>query len=227
MSKIEQGPMVSGSDNLEPNLGNIESVKAKENLDGRNQPENSPKDLNDRVENLEDMAKSDRKEFDTAREELALPPSNEKLATEGDLEKMQSEQEKERLIKEEKEKILQEKINDFFSELESLVPKDLKAALKNGMESNVLGQIDKKTVKILIEAFEEGIKLLPQILEKLPDLFEMLDEELTQEAIKRVEERLEDDKKDDNNEKEELEPSEEKNPELGSRKVSINENDSI
>lgn len=154
-----------------------------------------------------------------ARENLNLPPDEEeppsifsekdkleKLkaeqeALEKQKEELISQQEKEQLIHEEKEKILQEKLDELFKEFEALNSRDLENILKSGktpegrnVESKSMGSLDPEVAQSLAKAFKEGIKLLPKILEALPDLLKKFDEDLTKEATERVDERLEEEK---------------------------------
>jgi len=115
---------------------------------------------------------------------------------------------KEELIKAEKEKILQEKINELFKEFEELqVSGKFEGILKGekNFESKSMGSIGPESVKILAKAFQEGIKLLPKILEILPELLEQFDKELEKEATERVDKKIEEEKKkmEDNQQKEE------------------------
>ena len=66
-----------------------------------------------------------------------------------------------------------------------------------------MGELDPETAKSLARAFGEGIKLLPKILEMLPDLLKKFDEELTKEATERVEKRLREEKLTEEQKKEE------------------------
>lgn len=154
-----------------------------------------------------------------AREKLGLPPTAEeppsiqsekdkleKLKAEQELlekqkEELISQQEKEKLIREEKEKILQEKLDGLFKEFEVLNPQDLESIFKSGkthegrnVESKSMGSLDPETAQSLAKAFNEGIKLLPKILEALPELLKNIDEDLTKEATERVDKKLEEEK---------------------------------
>ncbi|MDO8530060.1 MAG: hypothetical protein Q7S10_01460 [bacterium] len=211
-SKIRGG--VNVGENLETNLP-LES--GSEALEAGEITEKEVESLEEKLENLggpinelQEMSASNRKEFDGAREELGLPPSEKNLPTEDELEKLRAEQKtleqqqnKERLIQEEKEKILQEKLDELFKQFESFAPKDFKVILKNGMENSPFGAMDEKTTKSLVESFKAGIKLLPQILEKLPDILEKFDKDLTEEATERIEKKLEKDKKEPTDQKQE------------------------
>lgn len=154
-----------------------------------------------------------------AREKLGLPPTEEeppsvfsekdkmeKLkaeqeALEKQKEELISQQEKKRLIREEKEKILQEKLDELFKEFEELNPRDFESIFKSGktreggnVESKSMGSLDPETAQSLAKAFKEGIKLLPKILETLPELLKKFDEDLTKEATERVDKKLEEEK---------------------------------
>lgn len=150
------------------------------------------------IDELTELVKSDKAEMNKAREELELPPNEETLATEKALEEsianqekleaekrnFEEQQEKERLIQEEKEKILQERVNSLFNQFNNLSSSDFKIILKNE-------GFDSKTSKSLTKLFKEGIKLLSEIIKNIPEILEKFDEELIDEATKRVEKRLE------------------------------------
>jgi len=173
-----------------------------------------------------------------AREKLGLPPTEEEppsTSSEKDrLEKLQAEQEalekqkeelvsqqeKERLIREEKEKILQEKLDELFKEFEALTPRDFESIFKSGktregknVESSGMGELDPEIAKSLAKAFKEGIKLLPKILEALPNLLKKFDEDLTKEATERVDKKLEEEKAKMEEEQKKEEKPEEQKPE--------------
>ena len=131
-------------------------------------------------------------------------------------EKIADQQEKERLIQEEKEIILQEKIDELFKEFEALNPRDLESVFKNGrtleggnFKSSAMGELDPETGKSLARAFKEGIKLLPKILEILPELLKKYDGDLTKEATERVEQKMEGEKEKMEEEQKEKEISKE------------------
>jgi len=153
------------------------------------------------------------------REKLGLPPTEEEppstLSEKDRLEKLRTEQKtlekqkeelisqqkKEQLIREEKEKILQEKLDKLFKEFEALNPRDFESIFKSGktpegrnVESRSMGSLDSETAQSLAKAFKEGIKLLPKILEALPELLKKFDEDLTKEATERVDKKLEEEK---------------------------------
>ena len=109
-----------------------------------------------------------------------------------------SQQEKEKLIEEEKGKILQQKLNKLFEEFQALNLEDLQQLIGIGRtvagsisESKSMGSLNPEVAQSLARAFREGIKLLPKILEAEPDLLGKFDEQLTEEATKNVEEKLE------------------------------------
>ncbi|MBI1975367.1 MAG: hypothetical protein HYS57_03335, partial [Parcubacteria group bacterium] len=110
-------------------------------------------------------------------------------------------QEKERLIREAKEKILQEKLDELFGEFEALSSLDFESIFQSGktltgrsFESKSMGLLDAEVAQSLAKAFREGIKLLPKILEVLPELLKQFDEGLTWEAAERVDKKLEEEK---------------------------------
>ena len=119
-------------------------------------------------------------------------------------------------MEEEKEKILQEKLDEIFKEFEAFTSRDLQSIFKSGktrggknIESSSMGELDPEIAKSLAKAFKEGIKLLPQILELLPDLLKKFDKDLTKEAKERLEKKMEEDKK---SEKEKTTKPEEQKP---------------
>jgi len=194
----------------------------------------------DKTVKLKEIANKDREEYDKARKELGLPPSEENLAAEEELKKVKPEQdateqkeeemsqrEKEKRIQEEKEKIIQEKIDELFRQFESFSAIDFKKIAKNGMETSPLGSIDNKTAKSLIKAFQEGAKLLPQILEILPDILKKLDEDLTKEAEERVEKKLEEEKQNKDKEKKDTSTEKNENNAMKSNEAPIEEKDPI
>ena len=199
-------------ENLKDNPPPQEKAPSLENLDEVNEQKE------DKIVTLKETVAKDREEFDKARKELGLPPSEENLAAEDELKKTEQDaterneeegmgqQEKEKRVQEEKEKIIQEKIDELFKQFESFSAIDFKKIAKKGMESSPFGSIDNKTAESLIKAFQEGAKLLPQILEILPDILKRFDEDLTKEAEERVEKRLEEEKqnKDKDEEKESI-----------------------
>ncbi|MDO8523051.1 MAG: hypothetical protein Q7S12_02055 [bacterium] len=187
------------------------------------------------ISRLTESVEGTKAKLNETREKLGLPPTEEdppSVFSEKDkLEKLQAEQEgldkqkeelisrqeKELLIREEKEKILQEKINEVFKEFEELNPRDFESIFKSGktskgqnVESKSMGSLDAEIAQSLAKAFKEGIKLLPKILEALPELLKKFDEGLTKEATERVNKRLEEEQK---KEEKPEEPKPEKKPE--------------
>jgi len=201
-------------ENLKDNPPSQEKDPSLDNLDETSEQKK------DKIITLKETAAKDREEFDKARKELGLSPSEENLAAEDELKKSEqdatkrneeegiSQQEKEKLIQEEKEKIIQEKIDELFKQFESFSAIDFKKITKKGMESSPFGSIDNKTAESLIKAFQEGAKLLPQILEILPDILKRFDEDLAKEAEERVEKRLEEGKQNKDNDEEKKETPE-------------------
>lgn len=140
-------------------------------------------------------------------------------ALEKQKEKLISQQEKERLIQEEKEKILQKKFDELFKEFEALNPNDFESIFKSGktreggkVESSSMGELDPEIAKSLAKTFKEGIKLLPKILEALPELLKKFDEDLTKEATERVDKKLEEEKQKMGEEQKKEESPEEPQP---------------
>jgi hypothetical protein len=173
------------------------------------------------------------------RKELGLPPTEEdppsvfseteklkKLQTEQELlekqrEELVNQEERERLIREEKENILQERLDELFKEFESLNAIDFESIFANGktregrnVESVSQGELDPEVAKSLAKAFKEGIKLLPKILETLPELLKAFNEDLTKEATQRVEQKLAEEKQ-----KTEKAEAKEKNPEVPDNEI--------
>ncbi|MGM0628907.1 MAG: hypothetical protein ACQESA_00585 [Patescibacteria group bacterium] len=186
------------------------------------------------INRLLESVEGTKSALNATREKLGLPPTEEdppsvfsdkedrleKLKTEKEaLEKQKEEiishQEKEQLIREEKEKILQEKIDEVFKEFETLNSRDFESILKSGktsegrnVESRSTGSLNPEVAQSLAKTFKEGIKLLPKILEALPELLKNFDEDLiTKEATERVEKKLEEgeQKKEDKSEEMKLE----------------------
>ncbi len=194
----------------EPELSPEEQLK---NLEGE------AKAKQEEITRLSESVEGTKSALNAAREKLGLPPTEEdppsvfsekdkleKLKAEQEgLEKQKeeliSQQEKERLIREEKEKILQEKLDEVFKEFEGLNPRDFESIFKSGktpegrnVESKSMGSLNPEMAQSLAKAFKEGIKLLPKILEALPDLLKKFDEDLTKEATERVDKKLEEEK---------------------------------
>ena len=179
-----------------------------------------------------------KSKLNETRKKLGLPPTEEeppstfsekdkleKLkaeqeALEKQKEELVSQQEKERLIREEKEKILQEKLDELFKEFEGLNPRDFESIFKSGktpegrnVESKSMGSLNPEMAQSLAKAFKEGIKLLPKILEALPELLKKFDEDLTKEATERVDKKLEEEKAKMEEEQKKEEKPEEPKPE--------------
>ena len=151
------------------------------------------------------------------RQKMGLPQPNEEppsvLSDQKRLEELQAEQKalkkqqeelkgqqekkgKEQLIQEEKGRILQEKLNELFKAFENLNPADLESILNGGrtregrnVTTPSMGELDPQVAQSLARAFKEGVRLLPQILQALPELLKMFDEELTKKATERVEQK--------------------------------------
>lgn len=190
------------------------------------------------ITKLTESVEGTKSKLNKAREELGLPPTEEdppsvysekdrleKLQAEQDaLEKQKEElvnqQEKERLIREEKEKILQEKLDELFKEFEKFNPRDFESIFKSGktpegrnVESKSMGSLEPEMAQSLAKAFKEGIKLLPKILEALPELLKKFGEDLTKEATERVDKKLEEEKAKIEEEQKKEEKPEELKPE--------------
>jgi len=171
------------------------------------------------ITRLTESIKGTKSKLNETREKLGLLPTKEeppstfsekdklkKLKAEQETlekqkEELVSQQEKERLIREEKEKILQEKLDELFKEFEALNSRDLESIFKSGktpegknVESKSMGSLNPEMAQSLAKAFKEGIKLLPKILEVLPELLKKFDEDLTKEATERVNKKLEEEK---------------------------------
>jgi len=228
-----------------------EQGEGKPELSREAQIENLGGEVEDRQQKVARLAESvqgTRTQLDEARGELGLPATEEDppsvLSEEDELarlraeqeilakqkEELISQQEKERLIREEKAKILQEKLDELFKEFEGFNPRDLESILKSGrtrdgrnVESPSMGELEPETAKSLTKAFQQGVKLLPKILEALPDLLKKFDEELTKEATERVEQRLEEEKqkmeKEQEGEKKREEPEPGEEPEVPESEV--------
>lgn len=190
------------------------------------------------ITRITESVEGTKAQLNEAREKLGLPPTEEdppSVSSEKDkLEKLKSEQEglkkqtaelvskqeKERLIREEKEKILQEKLNEMFKEFEGLNPRDFESIFKSGktsegrnVESKSMGSLEPEVAQSLAKAFKEGIKLLPKILEALPELLKKFDEDLTKEATEKVDKKLEEEKAKMEEEQKKEETPEEPKPE--------------
>jgi len=164
--------------------------------------------------NLTELIEQTKAKINEVREKLGLQPTNEEppsTSLERDkLEKLKAEQEgleqqkgeltaqRELLIRHEKENILQDKLDELFKEISELNSQDFQSIVKTGrtiegriFESKSIGPIDPEAVQSLAKAFQEGIRLLPRILEILPGLLKKFDEDLTQEATERVDKQFE------------------------------------
>ena len=218
-----------------------EQESEKPELSPEEQLKNLEGEMESRQQEMTRLAESiegTKSKLNEAREKLGLPPTEEeppstfsekdkleKLkaeqeALEKQKEELVSQQEKERLIREEKEKILQEKLDELFKEFEALNPRDLESIFKSGktpegrnVESKSMGSLNPEMAQSLAKAFKEGIKLLPKILEALPELLKKFDEDLTKEATERVDKKLEEEKAKMEEEKKKEEKPEEPKPE--------------
>ncbi|OGE82699.1 MAG: hypothetical protein A3B23_03310 [Candidatus Colwellbacteria bacterium RIFCSPLOWO2_01_FULL_48_10] len=166
------------------------------------------------IDQLTKSVHADKKMLDKAREGLGLPPNDQDSPVasieKGQMERLRAEQaaiEQERkelleqLIQQEKENILREKLDGLFKEFKQLnefSPLDFESIFASGQtregynfESKTMGSLDPETAQSLSRMFNEGIRLLPEILKAMPGLLKKFDEELTEEATRRVEENME------------------------------------
>lgn len=224
--KAEEG----GGEKQESKEQELSSKDQLKNLEGEMET------LQQEMSKVTESIEGTKARLNKVREKLGLlpteeePPSTflekdklEKLkakqeALEKQKEELISQQEKKQLIREEKEKILQEKLDEVFKEFEALNPRDFESIFKSGktlegrnVESKSMGSLDPEVAQSLAKAFKEGIKLLPKILEALPDLLKKFDEDLTKEATERVDKKLEEEKaKMEEGQKKEEKPEEQK-----------------
>ena len=203
--------------------------------------ENETEAKQEKINKLTESVEETRSKLNKIREKIGLPPIEEDppsvFSEKDELERLKEEQEilekqrveltsrqeKEQLIREIKEKILQEKLNEVFKEFEKLKPFDFESILKSGktpegrnVESKSMGLLEPETAQSLAKAFREGVKLLPKILESLPELLKKIDEDLTKEATERVDKMLEEEEK-QKEEKLEKEKSKEKSETTGDK----------
>jgi uncharacterized phage infection (PIP) family protein YhgE len=171
------------------------------------------------ISNLNETIEGTRTKINEVREQLGLRPNNEdspsissekdkleqlKAEQEGlDIQKEQliSQRERDQLIREEKLVVLQDKLDEVFKEFENLNPRVFDSIIMIGktpeghnLESRSLGFLDPEVAQNLAKAFKEGVKLLPKILESLPDLLKKFDDDLTNEAADRVDKILTEEK---------------------------------
>ena len=192
---------------------------------------------------LTELVEGTKSKLNKLREQLGLPPTKDDppgLASEAERrQKLQDEQEelvkqkeelmrqeRERLIRAEKQNILQEKIDGLFREFEALDTPDLESLFATGRnrngelwESGAMGLLNPEIIKSLAIAFKEGIKLLPQILETLPELLKQFDEQLTNEAEEHVDQKLEQEQREEEEQKN-VEPKLEEQPEISEEEPS-------
>jgi len=202
-------------------------------------PEEEGKARQQEITRLTESVTSAKAKVDEIREALGLPPAKEdppsvfsekerleKLLAEQEVlekqgEELISQEERERLIRAEKENILQEKLDEIFKEFESLNASDFESIFESGktregrnVESPSLGELNPEIAKSLAKAFKEGIKLLPKILETLPELLRAFSEDLTKEASERVERKLKEEKQKMEEEQKKEEKTKEPKPEV-------------
>lgn len=195
----------------EPGLSPDEQLKNLENEAGAKQEE---------MARLSKSIEGTKFALNASREKLGLPSNEEDppsvLSNKDQLEKLKSEQEtlekqredlinqqeKERLIREEIVKILQEKLDELFKEFEGLNRQAFESIFMNGktpegrmVESKSMGSLEPEVAQSLARAFKEGVTLIPKILEVLPELLKRFEEDLTKEAIERVDKKLEEEKR--------------------------------
>ncbi len=215
----------------EPEKPELSSEKQLKNLESKMEARQQE------ITRLTKSIEETKARLNKAREKLGLPPTEEdppstssekdkleKLkaqqeALEKQKERLVSQSERKRLIHEEKEKILQEKLDELFKEFEALSPRDFESIFKSGktregesIESKSMGTLDPKIAQSLAKVFRAGIKLLPKILEALPELLKKFDEDLTKEATERVEKKLVEEKAKMEEEQKGEEKSEEPKP---------------
>jgi len=216
----------------EPEKPELSPEEQLKNLEG--EMESRQKEMTRLTESIEET----KTRLNEAREKLGLPSTEEeppstflekdkleKLkaeqeALEEQKEELISQQEKERLIREEKEKILQEKLDELFKEFEALNPRDFESIFESGktpegrnIKSKSMGSLNPEMAQSLAKAFKEGIKLLPEILEALPEFLKKFDEDLTKEATERVDKKLGEEKAKIEEEQKKEEKPEEPKPE--------------
>ena len=212
MSISEKGPNLNiESAALEP--GKV--VEAGKELVQKLTPEEQIKNVDLQIENsrgqmskLSEGILAGEEEMSQARQELGLPPAKEDMqhdkkrmeelqAQQKGLEQERARLEKERLIEEERQKILQEMVNELLNEFESFSDTDKSSVMASGLTSEggrfgetSRGSLSPENAMDLARAFNEGIKMLPQILTAIPEIAKAFDEALTAEATQRVEENM-------------------------------------
>lgn len=167
------------------------------------------------IEGLQASLESDRQGIKELREELGLPPQTQdapgQKAIEESIEKLSKEhqeieneknelfevKEREDLVREEKEAILQERLDEFFHELQNFDSREIEIILVTGkrssgenLELGQMGEINPSLAKLLIKSFKEGIKTLIKMQGILPELMTEFNESLTKEAEERADKRL-------------------------------------
>ncbi len=197
----------TAEDTLELSSGEEETEQIEKDIDFK-QEEISR--LSESIENTKSAINSARNELGLSSTDEDAPSvfnnidqieklENEKKELGKKKEDIVSQKEKDRLIEEEKGKILQEKLDEIFEEFELLNDKDIESISANGktldgsnVESKSIGSVDPKIAQHLAKAFNAGIKLSPKILEVLPDFLKRIDDDITNEAVERIEQKLKD-----------------------------------
>ena len=219
INELEEANSVESPASLEQDEAMVEQTKPspEEQISSL---ENESRINQEEITRLTETVENTKTKINEIRQKMGLPYREEDtpsvLSEKDKLEKLLSEQEtlerqkeeligqqeKEKLIREEKEKIMQEKIEELFNELRSLRQEDFESIFQTGktvngqaVESNAMGTLEPDTARALANAFEEGIKFLPEILKNLPDIFEKWNEDLMEEATRRIEQMLEEEKK--------------------------------
>ncbi len=211
MSISEKGPSLNSESIADEASKAVESVNE---LAQELTPEEQIKSVDLKIEDgrgqmskLLEGELSEEEEMSRARQELGLPPIKEDaqhnkektddLLQQKSLEQEKARLEKERLIEEERQKILQEIVNELFSEFESFSDADKSSIMASGFTSEgsrfgatSRGDLSPENAIALAKAFNEGIKMLPQILSAIPEMVKAFNDALTDEATRRVEEKM-------------------------------------
>ena len=168
----------------------------------------------EKMSQSQDVEKSTQNELNKLRKEMGLPPLDKLppsvLAEKDREEKLQrgiEEKDKEKeaieerarrenFVNNEKNRIFQEKIEELFKEFQKLAPEIMESLASTGktpeggmMQSGSMGSLNPESAKALAGAFKQGIKMIPKILEALPDLIKAFDEALEKEAENRYEQQ--------------------------------------
>ena len=155
----------------------------------------------DKVREALGLSQSAKKTDEVIPEENTLEQlEKEKSDLEKQKRELLSQEEIERLIEEEKQKILQEKINELFKQFGGLNPEDFESIISSGktaknenVKSGSMGELSPESAQLFAKAFKEGLKFLPDILNKLPAIVESIksfDKQIDDQAEKAVKEKL-------------------------------------